>query len=79
MKNIQIPSELFADLIRFHIFESADEDVQERIRKGLNTKIDALIMRQLYEKYKTAPSEEKRKRARQEYLDRRGIHKDFRW
>ena len=79
MKNIQIPCELFADLIRFHIFESADEDAQARIEKGLNAKLDALIMHQLYEKYKTAPTEEEREKARQEYLDRREIHKDFRW
>ena len=36
-------------------------------------------MHELYEKYKTAPSEEEREKARQEYLDRRGVHPDFRW
>ena len=35
--------------------------------------------RELYTKSKTAPSEEEREKARQEYLDRRGIQADFRW
>ena len=78
-KNVQIPYELFADLIRFHLLESADIDVRVKIEKALNMKLDALVMHQLYEKYKTAPSEEERESARQEYLDRRGIHKNFRW
>ena len=29
--------------------------------------------------YETAPTEEEREKARQEYLDRRGIPEDFRW
>ena len=34
---------------------------------------------ELYAKYKTAPTEEEREQARQEYLDRRGVPKSFRW
>ena len=29
--------------------------------------------------YKTAPTEEQREQARQEYLDRRGVPESFRW
>jgi hypothetical protein len=36
-------------------------------------------MRELYTKYKTAPSEADREKARREYLDRRGIPESFRW
>ena len=78
-KNVQIPYELFMDLVRLHVLEIDDAETWKRIEKGLNTKIDALLMHELYEKYKTAPSEDEREKARQEYLDRRGVHQDFRW
>ena len=78
-KNVQIPYELFMDLVRLHVLEIDDAETWKRIEKGLNTKIDALLMHELYEKYKTAPSKDEREKARQEYLDRRGVHQDFRW
>ena len=34
---------------------------------------------ELYAQYKTAPTEEQREQARQEYLDRRGVPESFRW
>ena len=36
-------------------------------------------MRDLYGKFKNAPTEEERERARKEYLDRRGVPESFRW
>lgn len=78
-KSVQISYDLFIDLIKLHLFESEDSDLWRRISNGLNTKLDSLVMHELYEKYKTAPSEEEREKARQEYLDRRGVHPDFRW
>ena len=39
----------------------------------------AMVERELYTRSKTAPTEEEREKARQEYLDRRGIPEDFRW
>lgn len=50
MKSVQIPYDLFVDLVR-----------------------------QLYSRYKTAPAEEQRDQARQEYLDRRGVPQSYRW
>ena len=38
-----------------------------------------MVERELYTKSKTAPTEEEREQARQEYLDRRGIQASFRW
>lgn len=32
-----------------------------------------------YTKYKTAPSEEEQEKARQEYLDKRGVSASYRW
>ena len=77
MKQVQIPQELFVLLIHYHLME-ADSHVDE-IRMGLEKKLDAVVLRELYEKSKTAPTEEEREKARQEYLDRRGIPDSFRW
>ena len=77
MKNVQISSQLFFNLIRFHLLEM--EEVLPEINKDLEQKIEALARRELYTKYKTAPTEEEREKARQEYLDKVGMHRDFRW
>lgn len=54
------------------------EDIQPEIKKGLMDKLDSLVMRQLYSKYKTAPTEEEKEKAKKEYLDKRGVPKCFR-
>lgn len=77
MKNVQISSQLFFNLIRFHLLEM--DEVLPEINKDLELKIEALARRELYTKYKTAPTEEEREKARQEYLDKVGMHRDFRW
>ena len=77
MKNVQISQELFFDLVRFHLLEM--EELSPEIKKGLEIKMEAMLKRELYTKYKTAPTEEEREKARKEYLDKVGIHKDFRW
>ena len=38
-----------------------------------------MVMREHYTNYKTASTEEEREKARQKYLDKKGIHSDFRW
>ena len=77
MRNIQISEELFVDIVKYFLLEQ--EERLPQIRKGLERKMDALAMRELYTKYKTAPSEADRERARIEYLDRRGVPESFRW
>ena len=77
MKNIQIPEELFIAIMKYHLLDM--EDVQPEIKKGLMDKMDSISMRLLYSKYKTAPTEEKKQKARQEYLDKRGVPDSFRW
>ena len=49
------------------------------IEKALMEKLDSMVKRQLYTTFKTASTEEEREKARQEYLDKCGMHKDFRW
>lgn len=77
MKQIQISEELFIQLIWFHL---CDDDLwQEEIEQGLQSKLDTIINRNLYTRYKSADTEEEREKARIEYLDRKGYHPDWRW
>ena len=66
MKSVQIPYDLFIDLAMYHL--RGEDDFEEEIRQGLEKKLDAMLNRQLYSQYKTAPTEEQREQARQEYL-----------
>ena len=77
MKRVQISEDLFLSLIKYHILECHNDE--EKIVKGLKEKYDSIINRNLYTKYKTAPSKEENEKARQEYLDRKGIHSSFQW
>lgn len=77
MKNVQISHELFMMLIKYFFFER--ENLFSEIQRELEQKLDALVARELYTKYKTAPTKEEKERARQEYLNRKGIHSSFRW
>ena len=77
MKNVQISEELFIAIMRYFMLEQ--EELLPQIKQGLEKKLDAMVMRELYTKYKTAPTEEEREKARQEYLDKVGMHRDFRW
>ena len=77
MKNVQIPYDLFVALLQYHLV--MDYDYAEDIQRGLEQRLDAMVRHELYAKYKTAPTEEEREQARQEYLDRRGVPKSFRW
>ena len=77
MKSVQIPYELFVDLVLYHLND--EDDFQDDIRQGLSQKLDAMLNHQLYSQYKTAPTEEQREQARQEYLDRCGVPQSYRW
>lgn len=77
MKQVQISEGLFISLVKYHLLDMEVED--EEIKKELQNKMEALIKRELYSKYKTAPTDIEREKARQEYLDQRGIPESFRW
>lgn len=77
MKNVQISQELFMQLLRFHLI--GDDSCENKIKQCLEQKLDRMVMHDLYEKSKTAFTEEERERARKEYLDRRGMPENFRW
>ena len=76
-KSVQIPYELFFQLLQYFLMDNYDGE--EIIRLGLEKKLDAMVNREMYSKFKTAPTEEEREKFRQEYLDRRGIPENFRW
>lgn len=77
MKSVQIPYELFVNLVLYHL--NGEDDFDEDIKRGLEQKLDAMLNRHLYSQYKTAPTEEQREQARQEYFDRRGVPQSYHW
>ena len=77
MKQVQISEDLFLSLVKYHILEYYKDE--KKIVKELKEKYDKIVSRSLYTKYKTAPSEKEKEKARQEYLNRKGIHSSFRW
>lgn len=83
MANIQIPESLFYDILRYYVITSeggeVPEELDKRVFDGLTDKIQKMADRELYTIYKTAPTEEEREKARQKYLDSKGIPESFRW
>lgn len=77
---VQIPYDLFLDLVRVHLAEVDDPETLGRVRTGVQAKFDAMTARDLYgvmhDPEKTAAERED---ARQRYLDQRGIPASFRW
>ena len=89
-KQVQIPEEVFWDGLKVCYLVLDDEiraylsqdklEVVERFQQALEVKLDKMVLHDLYTKSKdTSLSEEEREQARQDYLDRRGINKDFRY
>ena len=74
---VQIPKDLLLALFQYHL--AGNEEYLPEIEKALTEKLDSMVKRQLYTTFKTAPTEEEREKARQEYLDKCGMHENFRW
>ena len=68
---VQIPKDLLLALFQYHL--AGNEEYQPEIEKALMEKLDSVVKHQLYTTFKTAPTEEEREKARQEYLDKCGI------
>ena len=77
MKKVQISQELFFSIMKYLLLDEGE--LLPEIQKGLEQKLDALVMRELYTKYKTAPTEQEKEEARRKYLDKRGVPDSFRW
>ena len=76
-KNVQISKELFLGLYKHHVMGVSINN--DYVKKELEKKLDALVLRDLYTSSKTASTEAEREEARQQYLNMKGIHQDFRW
>ena len=77
MKMIQIPESLFVELMEYHVL--GIEDSLPEIKTGLEQKFEAMMRRELYTKSKIAETQAEREEARKAYLDKVGMHRDFRW
>lgn len=78
-KQIQIDLDLFLDLLDYFEGEyQGAEFLADSIRKQLDSKLDKLIARELFTRYKRAPSGPEREQARKAYLDHRGVYSDWR-
>ena len=77
MKNVQISEDLFFLLVKYHLADN--DEVLPDIKKALENKLEMLVRRELYTKYKTATTESEREEAREAYLDKIGMHRNFRW
>ena len=74
---IELEPELFKNLL-FTCGDYEDPVLQE-LYKVLTDKLDRMVLREQYTTYKTSSDPDKKEAARQQYLDSKGIHKDFRW
>lgn len=78
-KQVQIDESLFDELCDYFFGANAPTGWQaDEIRKALNEKLEKLIARELFSKYKRTPTGAEREQARQEYLDFKCIHRDWR-
>lgn len=80
-KQLQINSELFFNLVNY-FFPDDEKDfptgyAADIIRKQLRDKMQTVINRELFSRYKTAKTPEERERYRREYLAERGISPKF--
>lgn len=78
MKKIQIPEELFVNLVKYFLLDMNDTDTYNTICKGIKAKYEAIEKHNLYTTYKTASTQEQAEKARQEYLDKIGMRESFR-
>lgn len=79
MIRVDMEEKDFQTLLFWAFDHQSDCEETRLLWRVLEGKLDKLVNRELYTKYKTALTDEQREAARQEYLDRKGIHPDFRW
>lgn len=64
---VQIPKDLLLALFQYHL--AGNEEYQPEIEKALMEKLDSMVRRQLYTTFKTAPTEEEREKATEEFYE----------
>ena len=79
-KTVQISDELFMDLCRVILGGVDDPETVSRASRGLHDKLNRVVAHKLYETmHDPTKSPQEREKARQDYLDSRGIPSSFRW
>lgn len=85
MKNIQMPESFLTDVYRLiGLLEGRvqDENIEmlcKTIETQIKVKLERMEKRELYTAYKTGETDQQREEARQEYLDKVGMKKSFRY
>lgn len=80
MANVQIPEELFSQLCHYFLLgKQSDTKMTLDIEQGLEKKLEAIMLRELYTRSKEAKTKEEQNAARIEFLERKGIPEGFRW
>lgn len=78
-KQVQIDFDLFKKLCVFFGSDDAPTGIEaDEIRNALSDKIDKIVARDLYTRYKRTPTGAEREQARKEYLDFKGVPQAFR-
>lgn len=78
MKEVKIPEELFIKLVKLFLLD--DTTQYSDCQAGIQDKFDKMYRRELYTTYSNKNlSPEERERARQAYLEARGIPQNFQW
>lgn len=80
-RQVQISLELFCDLVDY-FYSDNEKDYPtgyeaDIIRKQLSDKMQSIINRELFTRYKTAKTSAERERYRREYLKQRGFSNAF--
>lgn len=75
---LELEPEQFKELVILVADHSQDPEFRQ-LYNLVTTKLNHMIEHDLYTKFKTAPTNEQKEEARQEYLERKGISSDFRW
>ncbi len=78
-KTIQIEYDLFLDLILYAAMYPDHSTLYNKITYGISQKLRKMAQHDLYGAYKTATTEEDRKKALTAYLDSLGIPESYRW
>ena len=79
--NPQIPKKLFLDLCEYFLWKEHPEffDIlTDEITEALQTKVDKILDHIIFTEYKCNSTPQIREQARKQYLDRRGIEKNYR-
>jgi len=85
MKKIQIDYNTFIDMYRLLVslndyeLENNIKELRKSLETQIEAKIDAMQKHNVYTQSKVGATPEEREKARQEYLDLAGIHKDWRY